>query len=170
MLDHVQRVAYAALSPRTDRSLVEEWARLMDYEPLCFQALDERGDPYYHTNVLLWIGTRAAVLCTEALPAPDRERVRARLRASGRELLEIDRALVRAFAGNLLELEWRDEEEGSGTVLAMSSTARAALPAGLLRHLQAAVDSVVDVAVPTIERVGGGSVRCMLAEVPVRHP
>ena len=170
VLDHVQRVAYAALSPRTDRGLVEEWARAMDYEPLCFDARDERGEPYYHTNVLLWIGTRAAVLCSEALGAPDRDRVRARLRASGRELLEIDRALVRAFAGNLLELEWHDEEEGSGTVLAMAATARAALPSGLLRHLHAAVDAVVDVAVPTIERVGGGSVRCMLAEVPVRHP
>jgi len=166
VLDHVQRVAYAAQSARTDRGLVEEWARQMDYEPLCFEALDEQGAPYYHTNVLLWIGTRAAVLCSEALVAADRERVRARLRASGRELLEIDRALVRAFAGNLLELEWRDEEEGSGTVLVMSATARAALPAGLMRHLHAAVDAVVDVAVPTIERVGGGSVRCMLAEVP----
>ena len=167
VLDHVQRVAYAAISARTDRGLVEDWARQMDYEPLCFDAQDERGAAYYHTNVLLWIGTRAAVLCSEALPAPDRERVRARLRASGRELLEIDRTLVRSFAGNLLELEWRDDEEGSGTVLAMSASARAALPAGLLRHLQATVDSVIAVPVPTIERIGGGSVRCMLAEVPV---
>ncbi|MFM2288239.1 MAG: hypothetical protein RL684_1382, partial [Pseudomonadota bacterium] len=167
VLDHVQRVAYAALSARTDRGLVEDWARQMDYEPLCFDARDERGEAYYHTNVLLWIGTRAAVLCSEALPAPDRERVRARLRASGRDLLVIDRTLVRSFAGNLLELEWRDDEEGSGTVLAMSAAARAAMPAGLLRHLQAAVDAVVAVQVPTIERIGGGSVRCMLAEVPV---
>ena len=103
VLDHVGRVAYACRSARTDESLVREWADLMDYEPMVFDATDAAGQDYYHTNVLLWIGTRAALLCTEALPRDDRERVCARLRASGRELIEIDRAAVAAFAGNLLE-------------------------------------------------------------------
>jgi hypothetical protein len=166
VLDHVGRVAYAALSPRTDASLVAEWARHMDYEPVVFEARDASGQPYYHTNVLLWIGSRAALLCSEALGDADRARVTARLRASGRELFEIDRRLVRQFAGNLLELASWDEALGDCSLLVMSARARAALPRPLLRGLQAAVDTLLPVPVPTIERVGGGSVRCMLAEVP----
>jgi hypothetical protein len=166
VLDHVGRVAYAALSPRTDATLVAEWARRMDYEPVLFTARDAQGHPYYHTNVLLWIGTRAALLCAEALDEADRVRVTARLRASGRELLVIERTLVRQFAGNLLELASWDEALGDCSLLVISARARAALPRALLRGLQAAVDTLVPVPVPTIERIGGGSVRCMLAEVP----
>jgi hypothetical protein len=166
VLDHVQRVAYAALSPRTDAQLVAEWARRMDYEPVLFTARDPRGEPYYHTNVALWIGTRAAVLCSEALDAVDRPRITARLRATGRELIEIDRALLRQFAGNLLELATWDEALGDCSLLVISARARAALPRGLLRSLQSAADTLLAVPVPTIERIGGGGVRCMLAEVP----
>jgi hypothetical protein len=166
VLDHVQRVAYAALSPRTDAQLVAEWARRMDYEPVLFTARDARGQPYYHTNVVLWIGTRAAVLCSEALDEVDRPRITAHLRASGRELIEIDRGLVRQFAGNLLELASWDEALGDCSLLVISGRARAALPRALLRSLQAAADTLLAVPVPTIERIGGGSVRCMLAEVP----
>jgi hypothetical protein len=166
VLDHVQRVAYAALSPRTDAQLVAEWARRMDYEPVLFTARDPRGQPYYHTNVALWIGTHSAVLCSEALDAVDRPRITARLRATGRELIEIDRALLRQFAGNLLELATWDEALGDCSLLVISARARAALPRGLLRSLQSAADTLLVVPVPTIERIGGGGVRCMLAEVP----
>jgi hypothetical protein len=166
VLDHVARVAYANRSARTDEGLVREWSLQLGYEPLLFDALDERGAPYYHTNVLLWIGTRCALLCAEALPGPDRERVRASLRAAGRELIEIDRAAVRAFAGNLLELASWDEALGDCSVLVMSATARAAFTPGQYALLSGSVDTVILVPVPLIEQVGGGSVRCMLAEVP----
>jgi len=166
VLDHPARLAYACRSPRTDESLVREWARLMDYEPVLFDATDAHGQPYYHTNVLLWIGTRAALLCSESLPAADRERVCAQLRASGRELIEIDRAAVAAFAGNLLELASWDEALGDYAVLVMSASAHSALAGPALQRLAGSVDTVLAVPVPTIERVGGGSVRCMLAEVP----
>ena len=99
VLDHVGRVAYACRSPRTDESLVREWARLMDFEPVVFDATDAAGQPYYHTNVMMWIGTRCAMVCTESIAAADRERVRASLAAGGRELLEIDRAAVDALRG-----------------------------------------------------------------------
>jgi hypothetical protein len=168
VLDHVARIAYACRSPRTDAALVEEWARLLDYEPVVFDATDAQGTPYYHTNVLMWIGSRAALLCAEALPAPDRARVRARLAASGRELIEIDRAAVAAFAGNLLELASWDESLGDCSVLVMSKRAQAALAGPALRQLSGCVDTLLAVPVPTIERIGGGSVRCMLAEVPDR--
>jgi hypothetical protein len=169
VLDHVARIAYACRSPRTDETLVREWARLMDFEAVVFDAADARGQPYYHTNVLMWIGSRCAMIATEAIAAGDRAQVLARLRRSERELIEIDRARVAAFAGNMLELATWDEALGDASVLVMSTTAHAALAGPKLQQLSGCVDSLLVVPVPTIETVGGGSVRCMLAEVPEIH-
>jgi hypothetical protein len=170
VLDHVQRVAYTCLSPRTDAGLVREWARQMDFEAEVFTATDAAGQPYYHTNVMMWIGARCAVLCAESLAATDLPRVRDRLAASGRALVEISRAAVAAFAGNMLELATWDEALGDASLLVMSSTARAALDAAAWRTLSGCVDAVIVAPVPTIEWHGGGSVRCMLAEVPETRP
>jgi hypothetical protein len=114
----------------------------------------------------MWIGTRCAMVCTEAIATPDRERVCAKLRSSKREVIDIDRAAVDAFAGNMLELATWDEALGDASVLVMSATARAALAGPTLQQLSGCVDTLLAVPVPTIEQVGGGSVRCMLAEVP----
>ena len=105
VLDHRERVAYACRSARTDESLVQEWARAMRYEAEVFDAVGPDGTPIYHTNVMLAIGARCAVICTEAVVPRDRGRVLARLRDSGRELIEIDYAAMHDFAGNLLELQ-----------------------------------------------------------------
>jgi hypothetical protein len=166
VLDHVAHVAYACRSPRTDESLVNEWARAMNFRAEVFEATDAGGKAYYHTNVMMWIGTRCAVVCAEAIATDDRERVGASLRASGREVVEIDRAAVNSFAGNMLELATWDEALGDSSVLVMSATARAALAGPRLQKLSGCVDTVLAVPVPTIERIGGGGVRCMLAEVP----
>ncbi len=166
VLDQVARVAYACRSPRTDESLVHEWARMMNFEALVFDATDARGTPYYHTNVMMWIGTRCAMVCAAAIAPSDRERVCAKLRSSERELIDIDRAEVDAFAGNMLELATWDEALGDCSVLVMSATAQAALAGPKLQQLSGCVDTLLAVPVPTIEQVGGGSVRCMLAEVP----
>lgn len=165
VLDHVHRRAFACRSPRTDAGLVAEWARLMDYEPVLFDAADESGRAYYHTNVLMWIGARAACACLEAVAAPDRERLRDLL-AQDRDLLAIDRGQVRAFAGNMLQLASWDEALGDCEVLVMSASARAALSEAQWRQLSAVTDNRLVIPIPTIEQVGGGSVRCMLAEVP----
>ena len=166
VLDHVARVAYACRSPRTDESLAREWAIAMGYEAEVFDACNARGQPWYHTNVMLWIGSRSAMVCSESIAPADRGRVLERLRASERELFEIDRAAVDAFAGNMLELATWDEALGDTSVLVMSATARAALAAPVIERLSGCVDAMLAVPVPTIERIGGGSVRCMLAEVP----
>jgi hypothetical protein len=168
VLDHVARVAYACRSPRTDEALVHEWARAMRFEAEVFDASGGDGTALYHTNVMLAIGTRAAVLCSEALAAADRERVRARLMASGRELVEISRQSMHAFAGNVLELRADAAGPGMQSVLVMSSRARAAFNAAQWARLQACVERIIDVAIPSIETLGGGGVRCMLAEVPGR--
>jgi hypothetical protein len=160
VFDHVQRVAYACLSPRTDARVLGELCDELGYEPQSFTATDADGTPVYHTNVLLAIGERLAVVCAEAVASGERERVLGRLAESGRYVLEISRGQMGRFAGNVLELHGAD-----GAALALSERAHAALGEAARERLGEGVERVVPVAVPTIEDLGGGSVRCMLAEV-----
>src|SRR4051812_47075754 len=164
VLDHRERVAYACLSPRTDEQVAREWAEAMDYRLELFTARDARGTPIYHTNVLMSIGTRMTVVALDNIDAADRARIGARLGAM-HELLPISEAEMRGFAGNVLELGTWDEYLGDMRILVMSSTAQRALPAQKYARLYASVDAVLAAPIEVIERHGGGSVRCMLAEV-----
>jgi hypothetical protein len=165
ILDHVERVVYASLSPRTHPEVLEEWCREMGYEPCVFSAFDRAGVPLYHTNVLMCVGARLAVIGTEAVAPLDRGPLLERLRASGREVIEIGHDEIERFAGNMLELATWDEALGDSSVLVMSEAARLGLRPDNFARLSACTDIVLAVPVPTIERLGGGSVRCMLAEV-----
>ena len=166
VLDHVERVAYACLSSRTDPTLVEEWGRELGYDTCVFTAVDQGGVPLYHTNVMLCIGARVVVVGSESIVAGDRGRVLGRLRAGGgREIVEIGNEAVAGFAGNMLELASWDEALGDFRVLVMSAAARHVLSDDQFARISACTDTVLAVPVPTIERLGGGSVRCMLAEV-----
>jgi hypothetical protein len=160
VFDHVARTAYACLSPRTDASVLEELCATLRYEPCVFSAADASATPIYHTNVIFSIGTQFAVVALEAIADIDRCRVQERLLATGRALIAIDQRQVREFAGNILELRAAD----GAAVLALSSRALAALGADTAR-LHQCVDRTVPASIETIERLGGGSVRCMLAEV-----
>jgi hypothetical protein len=165
VLDHAERTAYACISPRTHREVVEEWGRELEYEPIVFSAVDRAGVPLYHTNVLMCIGEKVAIIGTEAIAPADRGRVVERLRATGRELIELGHGQIERFAGNMLELGTWDEALGDYRVLVMSETARHAMSGEAFARLSACTDEVLAVPIPTIERLGGGSVRCMLAEV-----
>jgi hypothetical protein len=165
ILDHVNRVAYASVSPRTHPEVVEEWAREMGYEAVVFEARDRNGAPPYHTNVLMSIGERVAVVGSAAIVERDRGRVLERLRAGGRDVVEIGHEEMERFCGNVLEVASWDEALGDCRVLVMSATARKALSPVAYERLSGCTDAVLAVPVPTIERLGGGSVRCMLAEV-----
>ena len=164
VLDHVERVAYACRSARTDEDVARDWAHAMDYQLELFTARDARGTPIYHTNVVMSIGTRMAVVALDNIDAGDRLRIARRLEAD-RELLPIDDAEMAAFAGNILELGTWDEYLGDMRILVMSATAQRALPAHKYARLYASADAVLAAPVDVIERHGGGSVRCMLAEV-----
>lgn len=166
VLDHRARVAYACRSPRTDAQVLREWSQALGYEALLFDSSDASGAPYYHTNVMLAIGTRAAVVALSTIEAGRREQVRERLQAGGRQLIDIDADQVARFAGNMLELQTLDDKGRAGTLWALSAIARDALQAAQLESLKNSTDAVLALAVPTIETIGGGSVRCMLAEVP----
>lgn len=165
VLDQRARVAYACRSPRTDESVAREWARELGFELEMFGARDAAGAPIYHTNVVMSIGARFAVAALENIEPADRERIADRLRATGRDLVAIGDAEMRGFAGNVLEVGSWDEHLGDFGILVLSRTARQALKPAAFARLSAAVDSVLPVPVETIERHGGGSVRCMLAEV-----
>ena len=160
VLDRVNRIAYAGLSPRTDKRLLQDWAQRAGYEVLCFHARDTRGQPIYHTNVLLCIGSNFALGCFDCIGPPDRERVMQRLAETGHEVIGISPYQMEAFVGNMLELTGRYGE----TIVAMSSRAERALnPAQ--RTVLEKHGRIVSSPIETIEDCAGGSVRCMLAEI-----
>jgi hypothetical protein len=163
VLDHRQRVAYACRSPRTDPSLLAEWARLMDFEPFLFDAADADGVPVYHTNVVMWLGTDLAGVGLAWVAPDQRDALAARLRSSGRQLLELDDAQLHSFAGNMLEVPGGDGLPR----LVMSARAAASLGDAQRNQLAGAQVQPLIAAIPVIEQLGGGSVRCMLAEVPL---
>jgi hypothetical protein len=160
VLDRPRRVAYACRSPRTTGNALAEFARALRYEIVTFAAVDSGGRAIYHTNVLLSLGTRFAAVCTSAI-ADDAERraVMERLEGSGRAVIELQEKELASFAGNLLELRGR-----AGPVIALSAAALASLAAPTRRTLER-YGQLVAADIATIERLGGGSVRCMLAEV-----
>ncbi len=168
VLDHRERVAWACESPRTNARPLEQFAAELGYEPRMFRATGPAGEPVYHTNVLMCLGERFALACLESVDDANRRRQwREGLEAAGRELIEIDRAQMTSFAGNALALE----ATGGTKLVAMSAAAWGSLSeaqrGALERHGQPVTSPL-----PTIERVGGGSLRCMLAEVflPRREP
>lgn len=168
VLDRRTHTAYAALSPRTSGQVLDAWCKEMKYESIAFTATmdgTKAGQPVYHTNVLMSIGDRFAVICMEALPdLNERHRVAAGLAESRRELVLITLAQMHAFAGNILHLR-----SGKGDFVFLSQQARGSLLPDQVRQL-GKHGELVPVAIPTIETIGGGSVRCMLAEnfLPLR--
>lgn len=161
VIDHACGVAYAALSSRTHARAVAVFSRETGLETVTFDTRDEHGLPLYHTNVMLSIGGHFVVVCADVIAdVGERRRVLERLAASGREILQITPARMRAFAANILEVATTDAQP----VIAMSASARQSFSAGDIEALGRNA-AIVAAPIPTIERVGGGSVRCMLAEI-----
>lgn len=161
VLDRANRVAYACLSSRTQLDALGDFGQRLDYDIVAFDAVDRDGIAIYHTNVLMSIGERLAVICAEAIPRDDqREAVVDRLRETGHELLLLSFDQMDAFAGNMLELRTDKGER----VVAMSQQALDSLDPGQLQQLREN-GGVVAAAIDAIEGSSGGSVRCMLAEI-----
>lgn len=160
VLDRPRRRAYANRSPRTDPAVVAQFDRELGYSTFILDARDPGGRAIYHTNVLLSLGTRFAALCPEAVAAEDRRALSAGIEESGRTIVEMNFAELRRFACNLLELR----SQAGDPVIALSSRAVASLRTDQRRALEG-FGALVEVAIPTIESVGGGSVRCMIAEI-----
>lgn len=166
VLDRVHRVAYAAESARTDPAVVAAFAEALDYRPVLFATASQKGQPVYHTNVVMSLGTNAAVVCLDAIASDSqRDVVVAALRASGRRLVAITCEQMNHFAGNLLELRSQDRQP----LWVMSTQAFTALRPDQRQQLAAGA-ALVHTPLPTIESVGGGSARCLLGELFHRAP
>jgi hypothetical protein len=160
VLDHGEHLAYAALSARTQAPALREFAKRTGYGVLAFHTRDGHGQAVYHTNVMMSLGEEFALICPEVIPAvTDRLRVLTRLERSGREVIEFSVDQLDAFVGNLIQLR-----AGGKRIIALSRRALAALTVGQRRAL-ARHGELVALDVDTIEVNGGGSVRCMLAEL-----
>jgi hypothetical protein len=160
VLDRRHRIAYACVSARTDLDVLGEFAQLLDYDLMAFDAQDGAGQSIYHTNVLMAIGSGFAVVCGEAIVRQlHRDAVFARLHATGREVVDVSLEQMAQFAGNVLELA-----QPKGVALALSERALRSFNPAQRRVLESHAE-LLPVAIPTIERLGGGGVRCMLAEV-----
>jgi hypothetical protein len=160
VLDRVRRVAYACLSPRTHAAALESFGARLGYAIVAFDAADRNGRAIYHTNVLMAVGATFAAICTAAIAgAAARRRVCEALAAGGHEVVDLTFAQLHAFAGNMLALD-----AGGKPVIALSAAALAALTPAQTRILEAHGE-LLPASIATIERYGGGSVRCMLAEV-----
>ncbi len=161
VFDHIDRSAYANLSARTHPDLLAELGKLLGYDPVVFHATDGDGNDVYHTNVVMSIGTGFALVAAEAISdSRERSALMGRLEATGRRLIRISLDQMGRFAGNVLEVKGRD----GSPILVMSTTARAAFEPDQLSILEGFVEIVAS-PLPTIETVGGGSARCMLAEL-----
>jgi hypothetical protein len=160
ILDRPRRRSYANLGPRTDPVAIADFDDRLDYSTFVFDARDRSGQPIYHTNVLLSLGSRFAILCTDAVTREYREVLTAEIDRSDRTLIEVDHEQMGQFACNLIELRSRS----GSPVIALSSAARRAFRPDQLRLLESFAE-LVAADIPTIEAVGGGSVRCMIADI-----
>ena len=159
VLDRPARRAYANLSPRTDATVIADFDDRLDYSTLLFDAHDRSGKAIYHTNVAMSFGAGFAVLCTEAIAPEYREILIGEIESGGRTLIEVDYEQMGQFACNLIELKGR-----SGPVIALSSAARRSYRPEQLRALER-FGELIKADIPTIEVVGGGSLRCMITDI-----
>ena len=163
VLDRVNRKAYAALSDRTDARALEHFCDQLDFEPVAFKAfqtVDNQRLPIYHTNVMMSIGSGYAVVCLNCIDSDEeRKQVVDAIAQDGLELIAITEEQVNQFAGNMLELTGDD-----GPVLVMSASAYQSLVPEQIEKLQQHT-TLLHAPLPTIETCGGGSARCMIAEI-----
>lgn len=161
VIDHGHQIIYSCISERTDASVLEKFAAAHSYTAIAFKAVDLKGRPVYHTNVMMCVGDRFAIVCAEAI-ADETERIAVMqlLESTGHEVINISMEQMHAFAGNMLQLQ---NPQGDRFIV-MSQTAWDHLQPAQRERIESYVKPLV-IPVPTIEQVEGGSVRCMMAEI-----
>lgn len=164
LLDRANGIAYCALSPRADEELFIEFCEDFDMAPVIFnayQTINNERKLIYHTNVMMCLGTTFAVICADCIDdKQERKFVLEQLKKSGKEVILISEAQVNNFAGNMLELVGANQQK----LLVMSAAAHQSLTADQLDKLEKHAQ-IVSSSLDTIEACGGGSARCMMAEI-----
>lgn len=161
ILDRDHKIVYACRSIRTDEGLLDEFALWMGYEKVIFESYDSNGLPIYHTNVMMALGTNFCVICLDTIrDAVQRREVTDQLTATGKDIVTITIPQMEAFAGNMLQVKGKGDE----TYLAMSEQAYQSLTPEQIEHLELHTKLLYS-PLDTIEAYGGGSARCMMAEI-----
>lgn len=161
VIDHKQKIVYACRSERTSETVLKDFCDQMNFNYILFDAFDSIGHPIYHTNVMLTIGEKLAVICSSAIENPkERNIILSRLQDTGKEIIDITKEQVNRFAGNMLEVRNSENE----SFLIMSGSAKKSLLPGQINRLSA-YTTILAPELIVIETNGGGSARCMLAEI-----
>lgn len=164
LLDRANGIAYCALSPRADEELFIEFCEDFDMAPVIFnayQTVNNERKRIYHTNVMMCLGTSFAVICADCIDdKQERKMVLEQLKKSGKEVILISEAQVNSFAGNMLEVRGKD----NSNYLVMSAAAHGSLTADQVQKLEKHA-TILSSSLDTIEACGGGSARCMMAEI-----
>jgi len=161
VLDRVHKIAYACLSPRTNEHALKIFGEKMGYSILQFQANDKNNIPIYHTNVMMCVADRYVVICLDSITKKDeRKKVEEVIQQSGKKIIPISFEQMEHFAGNMLQVM----NEKGNKFLVMSTQAYESLNNEQIQQLNS-FNTIIHSNISTIEKNGGGSARCMLAEV-----
>lgn len=164
VLDRDKNIAYACLSPRTDKGLFKQYCEEMGFHPVLFTATDQKGGQIYHTNVMMCVADIYVVICLDSIAdEQEREHVVNTIKNSGKELIDITPAQMNHFAGNMLQVNNVDGKK----FLVMSTQAFESLSPQQISRL-ASYNEIIHSSLNTIESNGGGSARCMMAEVHLK--
>ena len=166
IIDHDNKMIYACASERTSPAVLEKYAAANGFQAIVFLATDQEGRPIYHTNVMMTLGEGFCILCEEAIEEEwELIAIRQLLESTGHAIISINRDQVNCFAGNMLQVKNSPSaSSGEEKFLVMSQTAYDCLRKEQKEMLET-YSTLLPIAVPTIEEVEGGSVRCMMAEI-----
>ncbi|MEO9530950.1 MAG: arginine deiminase-related protein [Crocinitomicaceae bacterium] len=159
IFDHSNKLAYACISPRTDVKLLNQLCAELGYRSITFESVDLKGGQIYHTNVMLSVAEHFAVVCLESIPdLLERSLLKKSLENSGKEVIDISYRQMNQFAANALEVAAKDGQ----FYYCLSKTSLDSLTPNQAERIEI-YSKLLDFEIPTIENVGGGSVRCMMA-------
>jgi hypothetical protein len=163
VLDRLNKKSYCSLSERTSESLIEEFCDEFNYMPIVFksyQNINKKRKLIYHTNVMMCVANKYSVICLESIDSKiDKQIVIKSLKDDNKEIIEISEIQLNSFAGNMIELVFENK-----SFLIMSSQAYKSLTKNQIQKIEK-FSKIIHSSVETIENCGGGSVRCMIAEV-----
>ena len=161
VLDHQNKLAYGCLSERLDKNAFNEWCDKMQFKAIAFKAVDDKAQPIYHTNVMMCMGDQFVVICLESIPnEQEKQIVLESFKKSNKEVIEISQDQLNHFAGNMLQVFDTNEKPH----LIMSEQAHTSLDPAQVKSLEK-YNPILPISIPTIEALGGGSTRCMMAEI-----
>ena len=161
ILDRLNRLVYACLSPRTDADLLDEFCEWADYKKVIFHSVDRNGQEIYHTNVMMAMGDKFVIISMETIKdETGRQNLYAHFEKTNKEIIDLTMAQIESFAGNMLQVENADGK----TFLVMSEQAFKSLQKDQVAAIEK-YTTILNAPIYTIEKFGGGSARCMMAEV-----